>query len=77
LDKLPLGIAKKFYDWVESVRISGIIEVRKSVGYHDETLLGKRHGQRSLRLNKAYRAIYVEREEITIIQVIEVNKHDY
>ena len=28
-------------------------------GFHDEPLRGQRHGQRSIRLNRAYRAIYV------------------
>jgi proteic killer suppression protein len=32
-----------------------------------------------VRLNKAYRAIYVERDtgEVELIEVLEVNKHDY
>ena len=38
-----------------------------------------RKKQRSIRLNKAYRAFYVTDEdgEIHFIEVIEVNKHDY
>ena len=69
----------KFMAWALAVERVGIIEVRKLSGYHDEPLKGKRAGQRSLRLNKAYRAIYVEREggKIRIIDVIEVSKHDY
>lgn len=53
--------------------------MRKVPGYHDEPLKGDRMGQRSIRLNKAYRAIYMERpnQEIIIISVMEVNKHDY
>ncbi len=38
-----------------------------------------RQGQRSVRLNRAYRAIYVEHEtgEVELIEVLEVNKHEY
>ena len=61
------------------VEESGIREVRKFKGFHDEPLKGSRRGQRSVRLNKAYRAIYVEHEEgeIELIEVLEVNKHEY
>jgi proteic killer suppression protein len=54
-------------------------EMRKCKGFHDEPLKGKRQGQRSVRLNKAYRAIYVEHEtgEVELIEVLEVSKHEY
>jgi len=53
--------------------------VRKISGYHDEPLHGNRIGQRSIRLNKSYRAIYTELDsgEIHFIEIVEVNKHDY
>lgn len=79
LDKLPDIVIRKFYAWVTSVQLSGIRETRKSPGFHDEPLKGQRLGQRSVRLNRAYRAIYVERDNGTLefIEVIEVNKHEY
>lgn len=79
IDKLPRHIGEKFYDWVAAVKRSGIAEVRKNPGLHDEPLKGIRSGQRSIRLNKAYRAIYIETAngELRLIQVIEVNKHEY
>lgn len=48
-------------------------------GYHDEPLKGDRKGQRSVRLNKAYRAIYEEKNnrEIKLILILEVSKHEY
>ncbi len=46
-------------------------------GYHDEPLKWERTGQRSIRLSKAYRAFYVEHDDMVIVEVIEVNKHDY
>ena len=48
-------------------------------GYHDEALRGKRKGQRSIRLNRAYRAIYTidKSGNINFIEILEVNKHEY
>jgi proteic killer suppression protein len=79
LGKVPEFIAQKFRIWVALVEESGIREVRKHKGFHDEPLKGQRQGQRSIRLNRAYRAIYVEREsgELELIEVLEVNKHEY
>ena len=55
------------------------IKVRKIPGYHDELLKGKRKGQRSIRLSKAYRAFYTEYkyEGINTISIEEINKHEY
>lgn len=79
LEFLPDYLRKKFREWVLSVEFLGIRETRLIKGFHDEPLKGKRERQRSVRLNKAYRIIYVEipSEEIVIINVIEVHKHDY
>ena len=79
LDKLPEHIVRKFYAWVMAIELAGLNEVRKKPGFHDEPLKGNRKGQRSVRLNVAYRAIYVERHDgsVELIEVIEVNKHDY
>ena len=40
---------------------------------------GKRQGQRSIRLNKGYRAIYEVDESgaIHFVEIVEVNKHAY
>lgn len=76
--KIPLSIALKLKGWIEDVGHRGISEVRKIKGYHDEPLKGKRIGQRSIRLNIAYRAIYIIRSGVIIfIEVQEVNKHEY
>lgn len=78
LRKIPLPIALKLQAWVEAVGHQGLSEVRKIPGYHDEPLKGKRQGQRSIRLNIAYRAIYIIKEnEINFIEVQEVHKHEY
>ncbi len=79
LRKLPPQVGRKFYAWVMAVRLAGVRAVRQQPGFHDEPLKGERQGQRSIRLNAQVRAIYVEREdhEIELIEVIEVNKHEY
>lgn len=79
LTKIPIYIKEKLLLWVDAVEKLGITKIRKIPGFHDEPLKGERKGQRSIRLNKAYRAIYIENElkEIVIISIVEVNKHEY
>ncbi len=59
--------------------IVGWPEVRKIPGYQDEPLKGKRKGQRSIRLNVAYRAIYIVNKTgvVNFVEIQEVNKHEY
>jgi toxin HigB-1 len=79
LRKVPLYIAIKVQAWVDDVGHRGLMAVRKVPGYHDEPLKGERLGQRSIRLSRAYRAIYVidEHRHIQFVEIVEVNKHDY
>lgn len=79
LERLPDFIQRKFYAWATAVELAGLRSIRQRPGFHDEPLRGRRQGQRSVRLNRAYRAIYIERSdgEIELIEVIEVNKHGY
>jgi len=79
LSQVPSYIRDKFIAWVLVVERVGVTQARQLKGYHDEPLKGERLGQRSIRLNRAYRAIYLERSdrEICIVEVIEVSKHDY
>ena len=79
LKKIPSHIKMKLLTWVRAVKISGIEEVQKIRGYHDEPLMGKRKGQRSIRLNRAYRAIYERSETDTfvLVEIVEVSKHEY
>ena len=75
---MPNHVVSKLRAWVDLVENEGLEEARKIKGFHDEPLKGKRLGQRSIRLSKAYRAIYViERENIEFVLVEEVNKHEY
>jgi len=76
--KLPKYIVAKLLSWVESVELEGLENVRKISGYHDEPLKGDRKHQRSIRLNRAYRAIYIILYgEIEFVRIEEVTKHDY
>lgn len=79
IKKLPHYIVIKLLSWAKRVEIYGLEEVRKIAGFHDEPLKGERAGQRSIRLNIAYRAIYTidHLGNLRIIKVIEVNKHEY
>jgi toxin HigB-1 len=76
--RLPRHVVVKLLSWVEAVESSGLEVVRKIPGFHDEPLRGQREGQRSIRLSRAYRAIYrIVRERIEFVSVLEVSKHDY
>lgn len=78
IKKLPQLIKLKFYIWIKYIEENGLYRARYIKGFNDEALSGNRKGQRSVRLNKAYRAIYIERaSNLELIEVIEVNKHDY
>ena len=76
---LPKHIVAKLAAWIDAVGHYGLSEVRKIPGFHDEPLKGDRKGQRSIRLSKAYRAIYVinKNGQMEVVEIIEVNKHDY
>lgn len=79
LRALPQHVVLKLLAWVEDVEERGLEEVRKVPGFHDEPLKGTRQGQRSIRLSRSYRAIYVVRArgEVELAVVEEVSKHDY
>lgn len=77
LDKVPDFIRKKVIFWIFLVESNGIWEVAKSPGFHDEPLKGDRKGQRSIRLNRAWRLIYRVVLDRIHIELLEVNKHDY
>jgi proteic killer suppression protein len=78
LKSVPQQIFRKLMSWVGAVEKSGIEEVRKIPGYHDEPLFGDRKGQRSIRLNLNWRAIYIIKSNgVEFVEVQEVNKHDY
>lgn len=77
LARVPDFIRKKVIFWVFLVETNGLAEVMKSPGFHDEPLKGERKGQRSVRMNQAYRLIYHVIQDRVHIELLEVHKHDY
>lgn len=79
LRRIPAHVRSAFYVWASDIESRGLIAVRRSPGYHDEPLKGSRSGQRSIRLSRSYRVIYEEDEQnnLTIVGIREINKHDY
>lgn len=79
LQKMPEHIQIKFFHWQDAIVESGHEVVRKIPGYHDEPLRGERKGQRSVRLSRAYRVIYVLKKDGTteVVNVEEINRHEY
>jgi toxin HigB-1 len=77
LKKVPDFIRKKVIFWIFMVETNGMAEVMKSPGFHDEPPKGERKGQRSVRMNKAYRLIYRVIEDRVHIELLEVHKHEY
>ncbi len=77
--KVPTHVSAHLMVWVDEVEYMGIDEVRKKKGYHDEPLKGTRKGQRSIRLSRSYRAIYIIKDSghVEFISVEEVSKHGY
>ena len=79
ISRLPRHIIENLTAWIDDVEDRGLEEVRKIPGYRDEPLSGYRAGQRSIRLNRSYRAIYVisRNKKVQFISIEEVSKHDY
>lgn len=79
LRKCPSQIVQKLMIWIGSVQAVGLEETRKCKGFHDESLRGDWKGSHSIRLNRAYRAIYTVKEDATVefALVENVTKHKY
>jgi len=79
LKKIPRHIVENLAAWVDDVETQGLEEARKVPGYHDEPLHGERQGQRSIRLSRSYRAIYVVKSEgvAQFVLIEEITKHAY
>lgn len=79
LTKIPAHVVRKFALWVDLVTMAGLNAARAIPGYRDHALKGQWQGYHAVRLNDAYRAIYIERDDgsLNAVHVEEVNKHDY
>ncbi len=76
LKNTPSHIQRKFEYWMDLIKDVGLIEARKYKGFHDEKLSGKRVGQRSIRLSRSYRIIYLELKP-NCYEIMEITKHEY
>lgn len=72
--RTPHYIREKLEFWVGLVELEGIEYVRLIPGFKDHKLHGKRKNQRSVWLNRTCRLIYVETEQIIIV---EIHAHKY
>jgi proteic killer suppression protein len=79
LDKSPPQAKAKLLAWAISLEEIGLDATRKQKGYHDEPLKGQRLGQRSIRLNIQWRAIYIVSSDgkINFIEIKEITPHEY
>lgn len=79
LRKAPEQVRAKLRNWAGFVETFGLTEVRQRPGFHDEPIKGQRSGQRSIRLNRQWRALYTVASDGTLILVTieEVTAHDY
>lgn len=77
--RLPVHVGEKLLHWVYLVREIGLEEVRKIPGFHDEALVGRRRGTRSIRLSRGCRAMYrlVCEGDVEVVYIEEVSKHGY
>ena len=77
LGKLPTDVLKRYEKWKDIVELSGPSGLRLIRGFRDEALRGDWKGHRSSRLNQQYRAIYRIEGDQLLVEVVEVNPHDY
>jgi proteic killer suppression protein len=79
LERVPDHIAFKLRGWIDAIEYEGLERVRRIPGYHDEPLQGTWFGHRSIRLNKAYRAIYRITTDggLELVDIERVTKHEY
>jgi hypothetical protein len=70
-------VYRKFERWLADIETKGLLETRKTPGYHDEPLLKFGRNCRSVRMSGAYRLYYrigSRPEELTLLGL---DHHDY
>lgn len=83
LRKSPPQVQQKTAFWRKLVETQGLSRAVLIKGFNDEGLKGDRQGQRSIRLNHQWRAIYEKRigqdgsETVELVEIIEVTPHKY
>ncbi|MFH1223057.1 MAG: type II toxin-antitoxin system RelE/ParE family toxin [Pseudomonadota bacterium] len=77
LEKLPKEIRAAYSVWRKIILTEGFLGLRRVKGFHFEKLKGSRVGQYSCRLNRGFRVIFQMGRDKVLLEVLEVNKHDY
>ena len=77
LGKLPVDVLKCYEKWKDIVELTGPSGLRLIRGFRDEALRGDWKGHRSSRLSQQYRVIYCTKGDQLLVEVVEVNPHDY
>ncbi len=77
VSRLPIEILKRYEKWKDIIEISGSAGLRLVRGFRDEGLRGEWKGHRSSRLSQQYRVIYRVDGKRLLVQVLEINPHDY
>ena len=74
---LPSHVGDRYEAWKNVLRAAGPEALRDLPGTRDEALRGQWKGFRSSRLSYQYRVIYRVVRDDLMIEVIDVNPHDY
>ena len=77
VSRLPTEVLKRYEKWKDIVVISGPQGLRLIKGFHDEALRGGWKGFRSSRLGRQYLVIYRVKASEILIEIVEINAHDY
>ncbi|WP_295995621.1 type II toxin-antitoxin system mRNA interferase toxin, RelE/StbE family [Rugamonas sp.] len=74
---VPVEVLRRYEKWKETVQYFGPPGLRAVKGFHDEALSGAWHGYRSSRLGLQWRIIYRVVADVFLIEVVEINAHQY
>jgi len=74
---LPKQCKKKYAVFKYIAEYSGLNGLNDAPGFRLEMLKGKLFGLYSIRLNISYRVIFDVKQEIKVIDIIEISKHKY
>jgi hypothetical protein len=80
LRSCPVFIVRKFMAWVGAIELDGLEQTSRLPGYHDKPFMDNgKDIDRSIRLNRSYRAIYSIQDDgfFDFVRVETVNKHEY
>lgn len=77
VSRLPTEVLKRYEKWKDIVVIPGPQGLRLIKGFHDEALRGGWKGFRSSRLGRQYLVIYRVKASEILIEIVEINAHDY